>query len=75
MDFDAEMIQQSLGNLISNALKYSNKGGRVVVNLKIKESEIMSFVDISVTDEGNGIQKKNMERIFQSAHRGFCFAL
>ena len=64
MDFDAEMIQQSLGNLISNALKYSNKGGRVVVNLKIKESEIMSFVDISVTDEGNGIQKKNMERIF-----------
>ena len=64
MDFDAEMIQQSLGNLISNALKYSNKGGRVVVNLKIKESEIMSFVDISVTDEGNGIQTKNMERIF-----------
>jgi len=64
MDFDAEMLQQSLGNLISNAIKYSSRGGKVRVKLLVKEFGSGSVVEISVTDEGKGIQKKNLERVF-----------
>ena len=58
---DREMISTVLRNLINNAVKYSHKGGVVEVNI----SENDDFLEVMVSDEGTGISKENIEKIFR----------
>jgi len=58
---DREMISTVLRNLISNAVKYSHKGGTVEVNIDEKGG----FLEVMVSDEGIGIPKENAEKIFR----------
>ncbi len=57
---DPQNIERVVLNLISNAIKFSNEGGEIFVDVKDKNE----FVEISVKDNGIGIEKKNLDMIF-----------
>ncbi|MBS1952534.1 MAG: DNA-binding response regulator, AraC family [Cytophagales bacterium] len=57
---DVKKIEKILINLISNAIKYSYNGGKVIVVLE-KNSSFFTFI---IKDEGVGIAAGNVERIF-----------
>ncbi|MGZ3701185.1 MAG: ATP-binding protein [Bdellovibrionota bacterium] len=57
---DYDRILQVLSNLIGNALKFTPKGGKIVVAFKKQGPE----VEISVTDTGPGIPENAKKRIF-----------
>ncbi|PXY39317.1 hypothetical protein DMB65_18350 [Flavobacterium cheongpyeongense] len=58
---DREKIETALFNLISNALKFTEKeNGAVIVNLRRLENEVV----ISVIDNGEGVSDADKEKIF-----------
>lgn len=57
---DKNMIDTILRNLISNAIKFSYRGGKI----KIKAIEEFSKVHVSVVDEGIGINQEKKDAIF-----------
>jgi two-component system CheB/CheR fusion protein len=61
---DEVRVRQILVNLISNALKFTEKG-EVVVSTVVVHEERTSHLAISVRDTGIGITKTQMERLFQ----------
>ena len=58
---DAEKIERAVINLVSNALKFTDDGGRVVLKLEHGEGEVV----VAVQDNGIGIPAKLMDRIFK----------
>lgn len=65
IDMDTDKITQVLYNIISNALKYSPEGGTVTYRLRDRED----MLEISVSDQGMGIPKENVEKIFERFYR------
>jgi len=62
---DIKKIEKILINLISNAIKYSVKGGMVSVSLKGSNSKAI----FAVKDEGIGIAEENKDKIFESFYQ------
>lgn len=62
---DRASMGEVFGNLIDNAIKYSNEGGTVVVSAK-KNGD---FVDISVEDHGIGMPESVVSNLFQKFYR------
>jgi signal transduction histidine kinase len=58
--FDYDRILQVLSNLIGNALKFTPRGGKIIIRFEKKDSEIK----ISVADNGPGIPEEAQKRIF-----------
>ncbi|MCA1054915.1 cell wall metabolism sensor histidine kinase WalK [Rossellomorea aquimaris] len=65
VEIDQDKITQVLDNIISNALKYSPEGGTITFDVK----ENNGFIEISVSDQGLGIPKENLEKIFERFYR------
>jgi PAS domain S-box-containing protein len=63
---DEKLIRQILGNLLSNALKYSPIGMPVDCRLRCSDSEIT----LEVHDQGIGVRPEDVERLFEAFHRG-----
>lgn len=63
---DRELLRQILFHLISNAGKFSPHEEVVRVSVTLSEEQI----ELSVTDKGIGIPRKEMEQLFQPFHRG-----
>lgn len=63
---DKERIQQVLGNLIVNSIKYGNKKGTTEVSI---ENLIKNKVIIRITDNGEGIAKNHLSRLFERFYR------
>ena len=57
---DPENIERVVLNLISNAIKFSDSGGKIFVAILDKND----FVEISVNDNGIGMEKENLVTIF-----------
>jgi len=57
---DPEKIERIVLNLISNAIKFSNKGDEILVYINDKDE----FVEISVKDNGIGIEADQLDLIF-----------
>jgi PAS domain S-box-containing protein len=57
---DATRLSQVLQNLLLNAAKFTPDGGRISLNVATESS----FVAISVTDNGRGIDAADLERVF-----------
>lgn len=68
--WDRTRLDQTLTNLLSNALKY---GARRPVSVRVA-AEGDAFVRIDVTDEGIGISEENLERIFDRFERAVSSA-
>ncbi|MBX2974515.1 MAG: PAS domain S-box protein [Ignavibacteriaceae bacterium] len=64
-NYDKKLMRQIVSNLLSNALKYTPDGKRVLVDLSV-EGEKLIF---RVKDEGIGIPKKDIEYLFVPFHR------
>lgn len=62
---DRDKIGQVLMNLVSNAIKYSPKGGDITIACKKDEKR----VTISVTDHGIGISEKDQKKLFDRFYR------
>ncbi len=58
---DPEQVETILGNLISNALKYSPDGSEVAVTVR----EEPGWVAVDVTDHGAGIAEEDVSKLFQ----------
>jgi signal transduction histidine kinase len=56
---DPVRIGQAINNLVSNAAKFSNEGGTVVVTLEADEDIV-----VAVTDRGKGMDKATLDRLF-----------
>lgn len=65
MVMDKEKMKEVTINLTSNAIKYSPKGGRVWIRMHVVERNLR----IQVQDEGMGISKEDLPRIFEQFFR------
>ena len=57
---DAPLLERAVWNLVHNAVKYSPRGGKVTVELSASDG----LVQVSVTDEGIGIEQDKLDRLF-----------
>lgn len=62
---DSASLSEVFGNLIDNAIKYSNEGGVVNVTAKVNGD----FVDISIQDHGIGMPESVVSQLFQKFYR------
>lgn len=62
---DRASIGEVLGNLIDNAIKYSNEGGAINVTAQVNGD----FVDISIQDHGIGMPENVVSNLFQKFYR------
>lgn len=63
--FDRQLLEQAVTNLLDNAIKYSEAEKRVTVRGEETEDEVV----ISVRDEGPGIEKQHVARLFERFYR------
>ena len=64
-EVDTDKIIQVIDNIMNNAIKYSPDGGTITVRL----SETHNNIVLSVTDQGLGIPKKDLGRVFDRFYR------
>ncbi|ALC88537.1 histidine kinase [Bacillus sp. FJAT-18017] len=65
VEIDVDKLTQVLDNIISNALKYSPEGGEVTFTVVEEEGKIT----VSIKDEGIGIPKDNIGKVFDRFYR------
>ncbi|WP_187260508.1 two-component regulator propeller domain-containing protein [Pontibacter beigongshangensis] len=58
--YDREKMERVVMNLISNAFKYTPRGGTIAVSVK----QLPAAVEIKITDNGVGIEEEHLEKIF-----------
>lgn len=62
---DKEKIEHVLLNLLTNAIKYSNPGKPISIKCSVQGG----MVTVSITDEGIGINKRDLDRLFDRYYR------
>jgi signal transduction histidine kinase len=63
---DRGAVEQAVSNLLTNAVKFSSSGGRILIRVKAK----VTSVQIIVEDEGPGVALEEREKIFERFFRG-----
>jgi signal transduction histidine kinase len=58
---DSKMLQTIIRNLSSNAIKFTNLGGNVL----IKSEKVNNSIEISVIDDGVGLSENKMDKLFE----------
>ena len=62
---DETRLEQVFSNLVANAIKYAPGGGDVTVTVLGQEDQTpMSFVEVAIHDQGQGIAPSDLDRIF-----------
>ncbi|MEY2731431.1 MAG: hypothetical protein RLZZ588_156 [Chloroflexota bacterium] len=63
---DRDRLRQVLANLVHNGVKYSRPEGRVTIRLsRAAAADPNPYVEIQVSDEGIGIERRHLSRIFE----------
>ena len=65
VEIDTDKMTQVIDNILNNAIKYSPDGGKIMVGMKTTDAQLI----ISISDEGLGIPKKDLPRIFDRFYR------
>jgi PAS domain S-box-containing protein len=63
---DKRLLREALGNLVSNALKFSAPAQPVMVEIVCAQEQVY----ITIQDEGIGIPEKDLPRVYEPFHRG-----
>lgn len=66
VNHDTNWIEEAIYNLLDNAVKYSNQGGKIIVT--VREDEM--FLTLRIRDFGIGIEPGEENKIFQRFYRG-----
>jgi signal transduction histidine kinase len=66
IDGDAVMLQQSMENFLSNAIKYTPSGGRIITRV----SHDKTAFHFEIEDNGIGITPDDLPRLFEEYYRG-----
>lgn len=64
---DAEKIEVVVENLLSNALKFTDDGGRITVSARHRPEE--KLVEVAVSDTGRGIPESGLKEVFEKFKR------
>jgi signal transduction histidine kinase len=71
VSYDESMLEIVWNNLFSNAVKFTNPGGKIIVSLKVQNTmHSESLAVISITDTGIGINKETQKHIFDKFFQG-----
>ncbi|OGF99564.1 hypothetical protein A2Y99_04325 [Candidatus Gottesmanbacteria bacterium RBG_13_37_7] len=62
---DPKRLHEVLHNLLTNAIKYNRKNGKIIIKVERKKN----FIKISITDNGIGIPMKEKKKIFSKYFR------
>lgn len=62
---NAERLKELLFNLLDNAIRYTQNGGKVTVSIELTETQ----VKLKVSDNGPGVIELERDRIFERFHR------
>lgn len=65
VDGHRQQLVSALGNLVENAVKYSEPGGSVQIRVRAEGG----FVEIMVADQGVGIPQRDLHRVFERFYR------
>ncbi|PLV79796.1 cell wall metabolism sensor histidine kinase VicK [Streptococcus pseudopneumoniae] len=65
MEIDTDKMTQVVDNILNNAIKYSPDGGKITVRMKTTEDQMI----LSISDQGLGIPKQDLPRIFDRFYR------
>lgn len=65
IDGDRRQLVSAVGNLVENAVKYSNYGGQVQVRVRQADP----WIEVMVVDQGVGIPQRDLDRIFERFYR------
>jgi signal transduction histidine kinase len=68
-DWDEARIERIVANLISNAVKYSPRGGPITIQLATEERAGQEWAILAVRDHGIGIPPAELERVFEPYYR------
>jgi two-component system phosphate regulon sensor histidine kinase PhoR len=63
--YDVLKLRQVFDNLVENACKYSPEGGSVWIGARIRGGEVLLWVE----DEGAGVPKEDLNKIFERFYR------
>lgn len=64
---DPARVRQVIGNLVDNAFKFTPAGGKVSVELRVSAEPGMA--EVSVSDNGQGMEKADLDRIFDRLYQ------
>ena len=71
--FDPDVVEKVIYNLLSNAFKFTPAGGKIQVTIAERESlrkdRVANFVEIRVKDNGPGISRKKLDKVFQRFYK------
>ena len=62
---DKESFRSIFSNLLNNAIKYSPKDSKIIFNCVMKKGKVV----ISIKDNGYGIEKNSLKRVFERFYR------
>ncbi|HEL1613218.1 cell wall metabolism sensor histidine kinase VicK [Streptococcus suis] len=65
VEIDTDKMTQVLDNILNNAIKYSPDGGTITFSMKTTDSQLI----VSISDEGLGIPKADLPKIFDRFYR------
>lgn len=63
--FSKNKLLQIIGNLISNSMKFTPEQGTIIVDLDLTNSDNESFLTLSVTDNGVGMNEESVTKILE----------
>ena len=65
IEIDTDKMTQVIDNILNNAIKYSQDGGKITVSMKTTDDQMI----LSIKDQGLGIPKQDLPKIFDRFYR------